>query len=136
MTRVWAESGFFYFTQKWRGEPNSSKLVKIAMFWHHFVGQNAFVRFSSKALFPLQLGLHKFNFKSCSLMLNPKGSRFSSKEKKKVETRENKRRPARIHHSWRVFLRRITHQGRKKKIKIHWWQNWIKTSIHFKEFSL
>ena len=23
-----------------------------------------------------------------------------------METRENKRRPARIHHSWRVFLRR------------------------------
>ena len=53
-------------------------------------------------------------------MLNEKAEDFLLRRKKKVETREKKRRPARIHHSWGVFLSRKTQQGRKKTIKIHW----------------
>ena len=34
------------------------------------------------AVFPLQLGLHNFNFKSCSLMLNPKAVDFILRRKK------------------------------------------------------
>ena len=34
------------------------------------------------AVFPLQLGLHNFNFKSCSLMLNPKAADFLLRRKR------------------------------------------------------
>ena len=35
------------------------------------------------AVFPFQLGLHNFNFKSCSLMLNPKTADFLLRRKRK-----------------------------------------------------
>ena len=39
--------------------------------------------FNTLVVFPLQLGLHNFNLKSCSLMLNPKAADFLLRRKKK-----------------------------------------------------